>query len=336
MGGFRKRQKRQKKEKMVRRSKVLEKWWLEWDPRNKWLQVGGHVRLADGRFDEWLTSPIESVLGPLVLVTISKTKYELGKPAKVDKWLVPHKLKKLFYPAGFTEQWAEELERVNNGRMTRHTPHRDRPVTPLDEMMALDVAPISENVSIASTTAKEPAPKPTRKRAARPKAAKPKKQTTNAPSDPLAALTANWKMMPLSAKFNFKEDTDSSDMESDVYQPTPRKVKNPRRAATATKQPKVTKKKTAAKKGTRTSGKEEADTTETVLSPAKKAKTVKKKVDKKNNEVINVKLPPKKKQTKKPRGRAKKKTDEKEEASFALSASPIATPKLKKKINSST
>ena len=360
-------------------SKKLEKWWLEWDPRNEWLQVGGHVRLADGHYDEWLTSPIESALGPLVVKTISKTQYELGTPAKVDKWLVPHKIKKLFYPNGFTEQWADELKRV---KMTRHTPHRDRPVTPIDEMMAMDVHPIAENVSIASTVAKEPpkrgrAPKQAAQAKAKPvkastvKASKPKKKAKTAPSDPLA-MFGQRKMMPLSAKFNYKEDADSSDIESDAYQPTPRKVRKPRRTATTTKQPKVTKKKAPSKKRTRTQPKEdqtEHDTVETVLSPPKKAKTMKKKVDNKNSDKITVKLPAKKNQTKKTRGRpsqveqeddnvsiasttakeppkrvAKAKTkatkpkkqkaekkSEKVDSSFALSASPIPMPDLKKK-----
>ena len=30
----------------------LEKWWMEWDPVNKWLQVGGHVKRKNGHFDQ--------------------------------------------------------------------------------------------------------------------------------------------------------------------------------------------------------------------------------------------------------------------------------------------
>ena len=30
----------------------LEKWWMEWDPVNKWLQVGGHVKRKNGHYDQ--------------------------------------------------------------------------------------------------------------------------------------------------------------------------------------------------------------------------------------------------------------------------------------------
>ena len=94
-------------------TKKLEKWWLEWDPVNKWLQIGGHVRLPDGHYDQWLTSPItvsfgkkriltvsyffvQTVYGSHLVETVHKSKYSLGKPTKLEKWLVPHVLKTKF------------------------------------------------------------------------------------------------------------------------------------------------------------------------------------------------------------------------------------------------
>ena len=39
---------------------------------------------------------------------------------------------------GFTEDWAEQVDKISKSRLTRHTPHKARPVTPIEEMIACD------------------------------------------------------------------------------------------------------------------------------------------------------------------------------------------------------
>lgn len=318
-----------------------------------------------------MTSPVEAAHGPLIVETVSGTKYELGKPAKVEKWLVPHRLKKLFHPGGFTESWANEISKLANARMTRHTPHKDRPVTPIIEMHALDDDPQLEDISIASTIQK-PIPKKAVKRTQPVKKQKPIKKTQptkkvvskpkRTSNDPLAVFVKP--RAPPSARFNYKEDSDSSDYSDNDQRYTPAKPKKPRRARTSSKA-KVTKKKTTTKSGKR---KATPPPEEEVLSPAKRKKTTSKKITKASPKVVLERMSTEtaelgessstkaKKKTKPPSKRKitaakeksqkkdtnptekkkstkarKKKTPEVEEKSFALTESPIPAPVPAKK-----
>lgn len=181
-------------------AKKLTKWWLEWDPTNGWLQVGGKILQENGKYNVWITGPIETAYGPSKLETFNKTRYILdGEPGRLEKWLTSDMIQEKFR-CGFPENWTDIVSAEGKKRLTRRTPHKVRPQTPVEEMQNCDLEPLAEDQSLISNldtvrkalkTPKSP-PKIVRRRARQTKAKK-------ANLDPLSQVAL---AKPV-AKFNY-------------------------------------------------------------------------------------------------------------------------------------
>ena len=106
-------------------------------------KVGGKIRQENGKYNVWITGPIETAYGPTKIETFNKTKYILdGEPGRIEKWLTSDTFKEKFR-CGFPENWTDIVLAEGKKRLTRRTPHKVRPQTPVEEMHNCDLEPIA-------------------------------------------------------------------------------------------------------------------------------------------------------------------------------------------------
>ena len=106
-------------------------------------KVGGKIRQENGKYGVWITGPIETAYGPTKIETFNKTRYILdGEPGRLEKWLTSDTIKEKFN-CGFPENWTEIVLAEGKKRLTRRTPHKSRPETPIEQMKNCDLEPIA-------------------------------------------------------------------------------------------------------------------------------------------------------------------------------------------------
>ena len=106
-------------------------------------KVGGKIRQENGKYNVWITGPIETAYGPTKIETFNKTRYILdGEPGRIEKWLTSDTIKEKFR-CGFPENWTDIVVAEGKKRLTRRTPHKVRPQTPVEEMHNCDLEPIA-------------------------------------------------------------------------------------------------------------------------------------------------------------------------------------------------
>jgi len=135
---------------------------MVWDSTNGWVQIGGDIE----EDQEILTGPVETVYQPTLFETYNKGRYRLGKASQVGKrWQVPHHVRMKFQN-GFTKDWAETCQKLNERRLTRNTPHRATPKRPAVEVDTIQNISAQVDALILETPKiKAPAKKPHAKRA---------------------------------------------------------------------------------------------------------------------------------------------------------------------------
>ena len=106
-------------------------------------KVGGKIRQENGKYNVWITGPIETAYSPAKIETFNKTRYILdGEPGRSEKWLTSDTIKEKFR-CGFPENWTDIVVAEGKKRLTRRTPHKVRPQTPVEEMHNCDLEPIA-------------------------------------------------------------------------------------------------------------------------------------------------------------------------------------------------
>ena len=65
-----------------------------------------------------------------------------GEPGRIEKWLTSDTIKEKFR-CGFPENWTDIVLAEGKKRLTRRTPHKVRPQTPVEEMQNCDLEPIA-------------------------------------------------------------------------------------------------------------------------------------------------------------------------------------------------
>ena len=65
-----------------------------------------------------------------------------GEPGRIEKWLTSDTIKEKFR-CGFPENWTDIVVAEGKKRLTRRTPHKVRPQTPVEEMHNCDLEPIA-------------------------------------------------------------------------------------------------------------------------------------------------------------------------------------------------
>ena len=65
-----------------------------------------------------------------------------GEHGRLEKWLTSDTIKEKFN-CGFPENWTEIVLAEGKKRLTRRTPHKSRPETPIEQMQNCDLEPIA-------------------------------------------------------------------------------------------------------------------------------------------------------------------------------------------------